>query len=506
MRYLILLFVFAIASCQPNAEQEQGHAHTAEGGHVTDAAGSITVDTTLWTDQTELFVEYPALVAGKISRFAAHFTFMENHRPVKDGTVTVSLIKGGTGIRNSVDAPASSGIFTPALKPKEPGTYRLVFDVKSPQVSDRIVIEGVEVYASVEAAEDAIGEATHEDGGEIPFLKEQAWRIPFQTAPATHGKVYDIIPTSGTWKAYPGDTRTLTASASGVVGFAVANLTEGTAVRKGQLLMTLSSEQMTDHNLQARIEKARADFEQARSAWERKQKLYEKDIVPESEFERAENRYRVAKASYETLKAGYSAKGKQIRAPMKGFVRSINVSNGVYAGEGDPLVTVGSRRARLLKTHASASYASDLASIQDVYYQKQEGQWSSLRETGGRLLSLGRKVESGEPMISVFAMVNEEVDRPEGSYTEVQIAVGEPRERVVIPASALLEDYGNYSVIVQLSGESYERRMVQIGRHNGQMVEITEGLKAGEIVVTRGAYQVRMASMSGQGPAHGHVH
>jgi cobalt-zinc-cadmium efflux system membrane fusion protein len=32
------------------------------------------------------------------------------------------------------------------------------------------------------------------------------------------------------------------------------------------------------------------------------------------------------------------------------------------------------------------------------------------------------------------------------------------------------------------------------------------GLKLGEVVVTKGAYQVKMASMSGQVPAHGHSH
>ena len=34
---------------------------------------------TLWTDKTELFVEFPALVVGKNSRFAAHFTVLDKH-------------------------------------------------------------------------------------------------------------------------------------------------------------------------------------------------------------------------------------------------------------------------------------------------------------------------------------------------------------------------------------------------------------------------------------------
>ena len=95
---------------------------------------------------------------------------------------------------------------------------------------------------------------------------------------------------------------------------------------------------------------------------------------------------------------------------------------------------------------------------------------------------------------------------PEGSLTPVQIAMGNATQNTMIPVNALLEDYGSYSVIVQLSGESFERRPVKIGKRNGENVEIVQGLEVGEVVVTTGAYQVKMASMSGSTPAHGHEH
>ncbi len=119
---------------------------------------------------------------------------------------------------------------------------------------------------------------------------------------------------------------------------------------------------------------------------------------------------------------------------------------------------------------------------------------------------MGKEVEADQPLLSVFAEVNEGVEMPEGSFTEAQLAVGIPANGTAIPSAALLEDYGQYSVIVQLSGESFERRNIQVGKKNGSEVEVLNGLKPGEVVVTRGAYQVKMASMSGQAPAHGHAH
>jgi RND family efflux transporter MFP subunit len=214
----------------------------------------------------------------------------------------------------------------------------------------------------------------------------------------------------------------------------------------------------------------------------------------------------VAKSAYETLMADYSEGGKQIRAPFDGFVKAINIDNGGYVNQGGALVTIGSHRSRLLETQVSPSFSSSLQSIHNIWYQPVNGRWSSINDAGGSILSVGQEVEKDKPMLPVYAQVNEEVGMPEGSFTEVQIAVGNPEKGVLVPERALLEDYGSYSLIVQLSGERFERRPVKIGRKSGEYAEILEGLQAGEVVVNKGAYQVKMASMSGQVPAHGHSH
>jgi multidrug efflux pump subunit AcrA (membrane-fusion protein) len=61
-------------------------------------------------------------------------------------------------------------------------------------------------------------------------------------------------------------------------------------------------------------------------------------------------------------------------------------------------------------------------------------------------------------------------------------------------------------VFVQIAGETFERRPVTLGARAGELVQIAEGVKPGERVVTKGAYLVRLASLSTSVPAHGHVH
>ncbi|PRX39455.1 efflux RND transporter periplasmic adaptor subunit [Salegentibacter salegens] len=500
MKYLYIACIsLFLLSCGNNEEED--HAHDAEGNHV--SSGVPAINKTIWTDQTELFVEFPALVEGRTSKFAAHFTVLDKHQPVREGSVTVSLIKEETGIRHKVDSPSSPGIFSPALQPKEPGTYDLVFDLKTPEYSDRIVIKDIQVYASAAEASENVAEA--EDGG-ISFLKEQAWKIDFQTEPVTKGEVYDVVHTSGVWQAAPGTYKTLAAGANGMVNFVSDNLTEGTEVKKGQLLMNLSSEGLSSNNVQAEIAQAKARYDQAKAEYERKKELYEDKIVPKAEFEKVESDFRVAEANYRALGSNYGAGGKQIRAPFDGFIKSISTSNGSYVEQGANLVTIGTDRSRLLKTQLSASNNPTKESIANVWYRSDNGDWNEVEGSGSAVISVGKEVEDRKPMIPVYIKVEDVVEMPEGSFTEVQIALGEAKTGVVVPEAALLEDYGNYSVIVQTGGESFERRPVKIGKRNGKKAQVLSGLEDGEVVVTTGFYQVKMASMSGTTPAHGHDH
>jgi multidrug efflux pump subunit AcrA (membrane-fusion protein) len=78
---------------------------------------------------------------------------------------------------------------------------------------------------------------------------------------------------------------------------------------------------------------------------------------------------------------------------------------------------------------------------------------------------------------------------------------------VAVPADAVVDDGGQTIVFVQTGGESFERRPVRVGGpREGGLLQIADGLEAGERVVTRGAHLVRLSALSPQTPGHGHVH
>jgi multidrug efflux pump subunit AcrA (membrane-fusion protein) len=75
-----------------------------------------------------------------------------------------------------------------------------------------------------------------------------------------------------------------------------------------------------------------------------------------------------------------------------------------------------------------------------------------------------------------------------------------------VPKDAVLMEAGRPYVFVQTGGESFSRRYIEIATRDGDLVGVRSGVKPGERVVTRGAYDVQLASAAGGLPAEGHAH
>jgi len=129
------------------------------------------------------------------------------------------------------------------------------------------------------------------------------------------------------------------------------------------------------------------------------------------------------------------------------------------------------------------------------------------RVTLGRLVTVGRVIDPQTRTLPVtFAFDNRAAAVPVGQAVVVYLATGETPARPVVPSAAVVDDAGRPIVFVQREGETFERRAVTLGARQGDLVQLVEGVKPGERVVTRGAHLVRLASLSTSVPAHGHVH
>jgi Fe2+ transport system protein FeoA len=177
IKHLFLGMVLLLAACGQGDTGQAAHGND-HSGQQDDHGDEPALVYTHYTEQTELFVEFPPLVAGQSSVFAAHLTRLADFQPLNTGTLDVELQQDGKmAARFRVKEPARSGIFTPNVVPREAGTFELIIAVESGDVRAIHRLGLVTVFA--DSASVSVPEM--DAGGEITYLKEQQWTSPFAT-------------------------------------------------------------------------------------------------------------------------------------------------------------------------------------------------------------------------------------------------------------------------------------------------------------------------------------
>jgi len=462
---------------------------------------------TLYSDSVELFVEYKPFIVGETSNFAAHFTLLgDEFKALTDAKITVSLIVGNKGIRSTVDTYSSLGIFRLALEPKVAGKGTLIFEVVTKTFSEKFVIKDVMVYPDVKTAKEKY--IPVENKGDITYLKEQAWKVEFANAPVKRKDFSQVIKTSGQLLSAPGDEMVVVAKASGILLFSSTSFYEGSAVRKGQSLFTISGEDLNEFNLDANYKIAKANYTKAKSDYERASELVKDKLITTKEFLNAKQTFEQAENELNTLSRNYSAKGKNSSSPMDGFVKNILVKEGQFVEAGQTIATVSKNKRLILQSFVSQQYFNQLAAISSANFTASANSKTIYNTTmlNGSKPTFGKSAMTNAPYISVTFEIDNMGSIIPGSVVEVYLKSESLPDVLVVPVSALIEEQGIFYVYVQTGGESFEKREVQLGVNDGFEVQVLKGIEEGERVVTKGAYQIKLATASGALPAHGHEH
>ena len=499
---LSVAFVFGMVSACHHAGEEHDHEHD----HHHDAE-----QYTAYGADFELFAEAEPFVVGQESEMAAHLTRLSNFKPLDSAQVKISLIVDGESLTQTVDHPEQPGIYKCTFKPTKAGCGQLKVEVVQPGGVSVVCHPHVHVVANHEAlhahGHDHHAHA-HTSSNAITYTKEQSWKIDFATEVLRLQPFGAVIKAAGQVLPSQGDEREVAATASGVVVFSNPNLVEGAAVKAGQQLFVIESNGMADNNMSVRFQEAAANYTAAKAEYERKLQLAEDKIVSQSELQRAKASYETAKAAYDNLKGNFSQRGAVVRAPISGYVRSIHVTNGGYTTAGSPIVTVSQNRDLFVRAEVQPRYYSQLSGISGVNIViPGDNHVYSLSELNGSLVSYAKSTDLDCPMVPVTFRLRNQGNLLSGSFVTLYITTSSDRQTLAIPNQGIVEEMGNYFVFVQLTPESFEKRLVTLGATNGRSTEILSGVEAGERVVTRGASMVRLAQNGAALDPHaGHVH
>lgn len=480
-------------------------------------------DITHWTDTTELFMEYPTLVAGQTALFAVHLTQLADFQPVTTGRAALEFTPepGGPSTRLVGPSPSRPGVFRVEAATPAAGRYQWSLVLENAARNDRHDLGAITIFADEAAARAAHVPEAGDDATAITYLKEQQWTNPFATAIVSEGTVRTALRLPATVHPLPGGEAIVAAPAAGRLLAAVLP-SIGDRVRAGQTLARLEPRLTAGPDratLEADVSEARAAVDAAHAEQSRAEHLLAERAVPARRLEDArravgvvESRLRAAEARLaqrdEALRTGGGAAAGNafaLRAPIAGRIADVMATLGAAYEEGAPLFRIV--RTDRVELDVQVPPPDVMAARQTVAVAFEAPGTAAPAELAPQHVHDSGVIDSRTGALSLQMEVANMKERLlVGQVGTAVLYTRESRMMPTIPNAAVLAEAGRPYVFVQVSGERFVRRFVDVASRDGDRVAVKSGVTTGERVVVTGAYDVQLASAATALPAEGHVH
>jgi cobalt-zinc-cadmium efflux system membrane fusion protein len=278
----------------------------------------------------------------------------------------------------------------------------------------------------------------------------------------------------------------------------------GDWVKAGQELVTLQSEAVGA--AKSEYFKALADFELAMSSYEREKRLFDRGAGAGKNLQAAEADRKVAEAGlnaaekklhvlgFTEAQVKAAAESHEINAtitlfsPLSGKIVDNNVALGAMVDQSSEILTV--LDPSVLCVDADI-YERDIAAIR-------KGQEVGVTvpaypdlEFKGRVLYIGDALKEETRTVTVRTEVENEGYRLKpGMFAALTILLDRQTRALTVPLAAVLDDRDRKIVFVSRDSQFFPR-VVEVGARMDGTLEILKGLAEGELVVTKGNYQLK---------------
>lgn len=282
---------------------------------------------------------------------------------------------------------------------------------------------------------------------------------------------------------------------------------EGAQVKKGEKLYSIDQQQSHAAYMQAQanLSVQEANYEKAKKDVERYRELDKKDAIAKQQVDYAEATYAAAEKQVEAAKASVRSTQTNVRystivAPFDGTIGISSVRLGASISPGvtllntissdDPIavdITVDQKEIfKFTKLQAKSNGTKNdstftLAFGQDVY------------PSPGKISIIDRAVDPMTGSIRMRLIFPNPDHTLRAGMSGVLRVLSTANQAVVIPHKAITEQLGEFFVYVADSSKVTQRKVL-LGKQIGKGVIISDGLKAGEVVVTEGVQNLREGS------------
>ncbi|MBK8523205.1 MAG: efflux RND transporter periplasmic adaptor subunit [Betaproteobacteria bacterium] len=256
---------------------------------------------------------------------------------------------------------------------------------------------------------------------------------------------------------------------------------DGMAVAKGAVLVALD-----DAMQAAELAQARANLELARSTQKRNEDLHQRKFISGQALDSSAATLRVQEAAVALAQAKLAK--TRIRAPFAGVVGIRNIGIGDYVKDGQELINLEDMQTLKVDFRLPEAMLARLSIGQAIEVtadaQPDEGFTATLD-------AINPLVDANGRSISCLARLDNAAGklRP-GMFVRARLILDARDNALMIPEQALVADPVQAFVFTVIEGKA-KKVPVKTGLRRNAQLEIVEGLKAGDVVVTAGQLKLR---------------
>jgi cobalt-zinc-cadmium efflux system membrane fusion protein len=282
----------------------------------------------------------------------------------------------------------------------------------------------------------------------------------------------------------------------------------GDRVRKGQLLAVISSQVLADErsalfSAQKRLELARTVFQREQTLWQEKISAEHDYLQARSAMQEADIAVQSARQKIAALGADPGSSGSlaryEIRSPINGTVTDKRIAVGEAVKDETSIFVVADMSTVWAEISVSAR---DLDLIQT-------GQNATIKASASDAAATGT-------VSYVSALVGEQtraakarvvLPNPKGSWrpglpVNVEVVAAQVTVPVAVSVEAI-QSVRDQPAVFGRYGDSFEARPIELGRRDGQSVEVLKGLNAGEKYAAKNSFLIK-ADLGKSGASHDH--
>lgn len=291
---------------------------------------------------------------------------------------------------------------------------------------------------------------------------------------------------------------------------------EGDRVRRGELMAVVNSRELADATSSyvsavRQVEFARVKLAREESLWRKKISAENDYLEARRAFEEADQRRQLAGQMLVVLgvpsgslrrlasPSAQSLSRFEIRSPLDGEVLERNITVGETVSEEEAIFTVADMSSVWIDVTV---YAKDIGSVR-------EGQPATVRSSdlgssvSGRVSYIGPLVgQDTRAATARIVLPNAGAQWRPGLFVAVHLVLQSTTIPLAVPTEAI-QTFRDWKVVFIRSGNWFEARPVELGRSDGEWVEVLSGLSPGEQYAAVNSFAVK-AEIGKLGASHDH--